>query len=145
MSIASCSGTRCRVGQAGDGVDQMPERPIEALELPDDQGVAGAKLVQDLLEDGAVAAGARWRSVNTRWQPTRSRVDLELWMLVGVETRASPSRCPMPLTAQAAPSPRGEAAMAAGAGDPRSWTVMLAWPLVWPLVSFICAGQRLAN
>ena len=22
-------------------------------------------------------------SVNTRWQPARSRVDLELWMLVG--------------------------------------------------------------
>src|SRR5215211_7264161 len=46
------------VGQAGDGVDQVAERSAEAVEFPDDQGVAGAQLVQDLLEGGAVGAGA---------------------------------------------------------------------------------------
>ena len=34
------------VGQAGDGVDQMPQGAAEAVELPHDQGVAGAQLVQ---------------------------------------------------------------------------------------------------
>ena len=46
------------VGQAGDGVDQVPQGAAEAVELPDDQGVAGAQLVQELLEGGAVGAGA---------------------------------------------------------------------------------------
>ena len=46
------------VGQAGDGVDQVAQRPAEPVEFPDDQGVAGAQLVQDLLEGGPVGAGA---------------------------------------------------------------------------------------
>jgi hypothetical protein len=46
------------LSQVGDGVDQVPERSAEAVELPDDQGVAGAQLVQDLGEDRSVAAGA---------------------------------------------------------------------------------------
>jgi hypothetical protein len=46
------------VGQAGDGVDQVPQRPSEPVQFPDDQGVAGPQLVQDLLEDRAVATGA---------------------------------------------------------------------------------------
>jgi hypothetical protein len=29
------------LGQAGDGVDQMPQRPAEVVESPDDEGVAG--------------------------------------------------------------------------------------------------------
>ena len=41
--------------------DQMPEGAAEAVELPDDQGVAGAQLVQDLGEGGAVGAGAAGR------------------------------------------------------------------------------------
>jgi hypothetical protein len=33
------------VGQAADGVDQVPQRAAEAVQLPDDQGVAGSQLV----------------------------------------------------------------------------------------------------
>jgi hypothetical protein len=46
------------VGESGDGVDQMPEGAAEAVEFPDDQGIAGAQLVQKLLQTGSVAAGA---------------------------------------------------------------------------------------
>ena len=45
-------------GQVGDGVDQVAQRAAEAVEFPDDQGVAGSELVEDLGEDGAVGAGA---------------------------------------------------------------------------------------
>ena len=45
------------LGELSDGVDQVPERPAEAVEFPDDQGVAGPQLVQELLEDGAVFEG----------------------------------------------------------------------------------------
>ena len=41
------------LGQPGDRVDQMPEGAAEAVELPHDQGVAGAQLVQELGEGGA--------------------------------------------------------------------------------------------
>jgi hypothetical protein len=30
------------VGELGDGLDQMRERPAEAVQAPDDEGVAGA-------------------------------------------------------------------------------------------------------
>ena len=56
MSIASYkfrNPMRSRPGQAGDGVDQMAQLAAEPVELPDDQGVTGAQLVQDLLEPGA--------------------------------------------------------------------------------------------
>jgi hypothetical protein len=45
-------------GQAGDGLDQVPQGAAEAVQLPDDQGVAGPQLVQELLEGGPVGAGA---------------------------------------------------------------------------------------
>jgi hypothetical protein len=54
------------VGQASDGVDQVPQRPAKAVEFPDDQGVAGAQLVEELLEDRAVGAGPLAVSVKTR-------------------------------------------------------------------------------
>jgi len=54
------------LSQAGDGVDQVAQGAAQAVELPDDQGVAGAELIQELLEDGAVAAGAAGGLVNTR-------------------------------------------------------------------------------
>ena len=46
------------LGELSDGVDQMPQGAAEPVEFPDDQGVAGPQLVQDLLEDGPVGAGA---------------------------------------------------------------------------------------
>ena len=46
------------LGEAGDGVDQMPQGAAEPVEFPDDQGDAGPQLVQYLLEDGPVGAGA---------------------------------------------------------------------------------------
>jgi hypothetical protein len=54
------------IGQAGDGVDQVAQGAAEPIEFPDDQSVAGAELVQELLEGGAVGAGAAVVSVNTR-------------------------------------------------------------------------------
>jgi hypothetical protein len=38
----------------------------EAVEFPDDQGVTGAQLVQELLEDGAVGPAPLAVSVKTR-------------------------------------------------------------------------------
>jgi hypothetical protein len=46
------------LGQAGDGVDQMAQGAAEAIQLPHHEGVAGAQLVQQLGEGGAVGAGA---------------------------------------------------------------------------------------
>jgi hypothetical protein len=50
------TGMPLPIGQAGDGVDQVPQGPAEAVQLPDDQGVTGTQLIQNLLEDGAVGA-----------------------------------------------------------------------------------------
>jgi hypothetical protein len=72
------------VGQAGDGVDQVAQGPAEMVKLPDDQGVAGAELVQDLLEDGAVggrAAGGLDKDPVAAG--ALQRVDLQVWLLVG--------------------------------------------------------------
>ena len=72
------------LSQFGDGVDEMPEGPPEAVEFPDDQGIAGAQLVQDLLEHEAVGAGAAGRlGEHPIAASTLQRVDLELGMLVG--------------------------------------------------------------
>jgi hypothetical protein len=72
------------VGQAGDGVDQVAEGAAEAVEFPDDQGVAGAQLVQELLEDRAVGAGA---AGGLGEDPVAAGalegVDLEVGVLVG--------------------------------------------------------------
>jgi hypothetical protein len=86
VSIASC---RLRnpifaVGQAGDGVDQMPQGPAQSVELPDDQSVARVELVQDLIEGGAVGAGAASRLGEHATAASLSAgVDLEAWLLVG--------------------------------------------------------------
>jgi len=50
------------LGQLGEGVDQVAQRPAQAVQLLHHQGVAGAELVQDLVEDWAVGAGAAGRS-----------------------------------------------------------------------------------
>ena len=71
------------VGQAGDGVDQVPQGAAQAVELPDDQGVAGAQLVQDLLQGGAVGAGAAGGLGEHPVAAGLEGVDLELGLLVG--------------------------------------------------------------
>jgi len=61
----------------------------EPVQFPDDQGVAGTDLVQDLGEDGAVGAGAAGRlGEHPVAADALQGVDLELGLLVGVETRA---------------------------------------------------------
>jgi hypothetical protein len=72
------------VGQAGDGVDQMSEGAAEAIQLPHDQGVAGAQLVQELLEGGPVGAGAAGGlGEHPAAAGALQGVDLELRVLVG--------------------------------------------------------------
>jgi hypothetical protein len=72
------------VGKAGDGVDQVPQRPARPIQLPDNQGVAGAELVQDLFESGPVAAGiAGGLGEHPIAAGPLQRVDLELGLLVG--------------------------------------------------------------
>jgi hypothetical protein len=77
------------VGQPGDGVDQVAQGAAEPVELPDDQGVAGAELVQDLLEDRAVGRGA---AGGLDEDPVAAgaleRVDLQAGCWSVVETRA---------------------------------------------------------
>jgi hypothetical protein len=67
------------LGQAGDGVDQMPQGAAEAVELPDDQGVAGTELVQELAVGGQSLRAPLAVSVNTRQQPVRSRASTWSW------------------------------------------------------------------
>jgi hypothetical protein len=61
----------------------MPERPAKAVEFPDDQGVARAQLVQELLEGGSVGAGAAGGlGEHPIAAGTLQGVDLELGVLV---------------------------------------------------------------
>jgi hypothetical protein len=72
------------LGQAGDGVDQVPQRAAEPVQFPDDQGVAGAELVQELLEGGAVGAGATGGLGEHPVAALKFQgVDLEVGLLVG--------------------------------------------------------------
>jgi hypothetical protein len=62
----------------------MVEGAAEAVELPDDQGVARAQLVQELGEGGAVGAGAAGGLGEDPIAAGSGKgVDLELGMLVG--------------------------------------------------------------
>jgi hypothetical protein len=45
----------------------------QTAQFPDDEGVDGAELVQELLEGGAVGAAPLAVSVNTRLQPARAK------------------------------------------------------------------------
>jgi hypothetical protein len=58
--MCSCEAAHpnAALGQARHGVDQLAQRPAQRVVLPDDQGVARAQLVQDLLEGGWVGQGA---------------------------------------------------------------------------------------
>jgi len=72
------------LGQPGDGVDQVAQRAAQPVQLPDDQGVAGAELVQDLLEDWAVGAGAAGGLGEHPVAAGRGKgVDLQVRLLVG--------------------------------------------------------------
>jgi hypothetical protein len=67
----------------------MPQRPTKPIQLPHHEGVAGAELVQDLLEDWAVGAGRRWGlGEHSVAAGRREGVDLELGCWSVVETRA---------------------------------------------------------
>jgi ABC-type sugar transport system substrate-binding protein len=71
------------VGEPSDGVDQVTKGAAEPVQFPDDQGVAGAKLVQELLEGGPVSAGAASRlGEHPVAAGTLQGVDLELRLLV---------------------------------------------------------------
>jgi hypothetical protein len=73
------------LSQAGDGVDQVPQRPAQPVKLPHHEGVAGPELVQELLEDRTVAAGAAGGLGEHPVAAGRVEgVDLELGLLVGV-------------------------------------------------------------
>jgi hypothetical protein len=77
------------VGQVGDGVDQVPQGAAQPIQPPDDQSVTGPQLVEELVEDWAVGAGAAG-GLGEHPIATGSGegVDLELGLLVVVETRA---------------------------------------------------------
>jgi hypothetical protein len=72
------------LSQSSDGVDQVAERPAEAVELPHNQGVTRPQLVQELLENGPVGAGAAGRlGEHPVAAGCHERVNLELGLLVG--------------------------------------------------------------
>jgi hypothetical protein len=72
------------VGQLGDGVDQVAQGAAEAVQFPDDQGVTGPQLVQDLGEGEAVGAGtAGGLDKHAVAAGALEGVNLELGLLVG--------------------------------------------------------------
>ena len=72
------------LGEPSDGVDQVAQGATEAVQFPDDQGVARPQLIQDLLEGRAVGAGAAGRvGEHPVAAGVLEGVDLELWLLVG--------------------------------------------------------------
>ena len=54
------------LGQAGDGIDQMAQGAAEPVQFPDDQGVTGTQLVQDVVRVGRSVRPPLAVSVNTR-------------------------------------------------------------------------------
>jgi len=62
----------------------VPQGPTQAVQFPDDQGVTGPQLVQDLLEGGPVGPGAAGGlGEHPIAAGRREGIDLELWLLVG--------------------------------------------------------------
>jgi hypothetical protein len=62
----------------------MPQRPSQPVQFPDDQGVAGAQLVQELLEGWPVAAGAAGGlGEHSVAAGALEGVDMEVGLLVG--------------------------------------------------------------
>jgi hypothetical protein len=62
----------------------VAQRPAPPIELPHHQDVAGAELVQGLLEDRTVSAGATGGlGEDPVAAGTLEGIDLEVWLLVG--------------------------------------------------------------
>jgi hypothetical protein len=73
----------------------MAQRPAQAIEFPDHQGVAGSQLVQELDEGGPVAAGAAGGlGEHPIAAGTLQGVDLEVGLLIGGETGHSRAGVP---------------------------------------------------
>ena len=86
VSIVCCRlrNPDAALGQAGDGVDQVAQRPAQPVRLSHRQGVARAELVQELLKGRDVGAGAAGSLGEHPGAAGRSEgVDLEVWLLVG--------------------------------------------------------------
>ena len=86
MSIVCCRlrNPDAALGQAGDGVDQVAQRPAQPVRLSHRQGVARAELVQELLEGGPVGAGAAGGLGEDPVAAGRGEgVDLQVGLLVG--------------------------------------------------------------
>jgi hypothetical protein len=62
----------------------VTKRSAEPVQFPDDQGVAGAELVQELFEGGADGAGAAGRfGEHPVAAGCDERIDLEVRLLIG--------------------------------------------------------------
>jgi hypothetical protein len=77
----------------------VAQGPAEPVQLPDDQGVAGAELLEELLEGGPVGAGA---AGGLGEDPVAAGalegVDLEVWLLVGGGDAGVAEQVTMPMT-----------------------------------------------
>ncbi len=85
-------------------LDQMAYRPAQPVELPHHQGVAGAEVVEQLVQLGALAQRTR-RGVgeDPRAAGAGQRVALQLRSWSAVETRAYPIRLVTPVVSQKPP------------------------------------------
>jgi hypothetical protein len=86
VSIVSCRLRHpdAALGKPGDGVDQVAQRPAQPIRLSHRQGVARAELVQDLVEDWPVGAGAAGSlGEHPGAAGMLKGVDLEVGLLVG--------------------------------------------------------------
>jgi hypothetical protein len=68
------------LSQAGDGVDQVPQRPAQPVQLPHHEGVAGPELVQEGAIGADAAGGLGEHPIAAG---ALEGVDLELGLLVG--------------------------------------------------------------
>jgi len=92
VSIGSCRlRTRCRARQAGDGVDQVAQRPAQPVQPAHRQGVAGAELVKDLLESLAasiiVYSDPRRRPAGARLAPGTGATASSAWTTAATTSR----------------------------------------------------------
>jgi hypothetical protein len=90
-----------RLARPVTGVDQVPQGAAQAVELPDDQGVAGAELIKELLEGWAVGAGtAGGLGEHPVAAAELQGVDLERWVLFDGGDAGIAEQIPMPEPSQ---------------------------------------------